>query len=260
MIELKKVSAGYQHQDVINEVDLKFRNGEFCAILGPNGAGKSTLLKTLPGYIQRSRGEITISQKSIDSWSRKELARKISLIPQDFQLQFDFTIRDLVLMGRFPYTGSLQNYSREDRDKVDSVLEQLDLYKVRKKMFSQLSGGEKQRVSIARVLVQETDVILMDESFSHLDINHQIEIMDIVSGINRKAGKTIILVSHNINLAAEYCDRVILIKSGRIFKDGPPKEIICKENLHQLYGMELQIVTNPQTGNPYLLYPGYKNG
>jgi len=258
MIKLEKVSAGYLHQNVIHKIDLGFRAGEFCAILGPNGAGKSTLLKTIPGYIDRSAGEISISNRSIDSWKKKDLAKIISLMPQDFQLQFDFSIKDLVLMGRFPYTDYLQNYSRNDKRKVDEVLEQLDLYDLRNKMYSQLSGGEKQRVSIARALVQETEAILMDESFSHLDINHQIEIMDIVSKINRVSGKLIILVSHNINLAAEYCDRVILLKEGKIINDGEPEKIIDNTNLMQLYEMDLEIIRNPRSGKPYLLYPGYE--
>ncbi|KQC07850.1 MAG: hypothetical protein APR54_05485 [Candidatus Cloacimonas sp. SDB] len=258
MINLEKVSAGYLHQEVIHAVDLKFEAGEFCAILGPNGAGKSTLLKAIPGYLSRSAGEISIMHKTLEQWKRKELAKKISLIPQDFQLQFDFTVTDLVLMGRFPYTNSLQNYSHKDKSKVNEVLKLLDLYKYKNKMFSQLSGGEKQRVSIARALVQETDVILMDESFSHLDINHQIEIMNIITGINRQLGKLIILVSHNINLAAEYCDRIIFIKDGRISKDGKPLEIINKANLQEIYGMELEIAKNPVSQKPYLLYPGYE--
>jgi len=257
MIKLEKVSAGYLHQEVIQAVDLKFEAGEFCAILGPNGAGKSTLLKTIPGYLNRWSGEISIMHTTLDRWKHKELAKKISLIPQDFQLQFDFTVTDLVMMGRFPYTGSLQNYSQKDKFKVNEVLELLDLHKYANKMFSQLSGGEKQRVSIARALVQETDVILMDESFSHLDINHQIEIMNIITGINRRLGKLIILVSHNINLAAEYCDRIIFLKEGRIIKDGKPQEIINQANLQEIYGMKLEIVMNPLSRKPYLLYPGY---
>jgi cobalamin transport system ATP-binding protein len=215
-------------------------------------------LKTIPGYMSRTSGEIKIKCIDLDLWKKKDLARVIALIPQDFQLQFDFIVSDLVLMGRFPYTGYNQNYSRKDRVKVDDILHQLDLYEFRNKMFSQLSGGEKQRVSIARALVQETEVILMDESFSHLDINHQIEIMDIVTRVNRELGKLIILVSHNVNLAAEYCERIILMKEGRIINDDEPGKIIDQTNLRLLYDMDLEIIPNPRSGKPYLLYPGYE--
>ncbi len=258
MISLKKIAAGYLQKDVISDIELKFKPGEFCAILGPNGAGKSTLLKTIPGFLPRTSGEIIINERSLDAWKRKELARIIALIPQEFQLQFDFTVEDLVLMGRFPYTGYSQNYTSLDKEKAMEVMEKLDLIEMKGKMFSQLSGGEKQRVAVARALVQETDVILMDESFSHLDINHQIELMDIVTTINRELGKLIILVSHNVNLAAEYCDRMILIKHGKIIADGSPLEIVTRENLQKLYNMELQIISNPNTGRPCLLYPGYE--
>jgi iron complex transport system ATP-binding protein len=258
MILLKKVAAGYLQKDVISDIDLRFEAGEFCAILGPNGAGKSTLLKTIPGFLPSTTGEILINQIPLRKWKRKELARQIALIPQEFQLQFDFSVEELVLMGRFPYTGYSQNYTTKDKAKVEEVLRKLDLLNFGDKMFSQLSGGEKQRVSIARALAQETAIILMDESFSHLDINHQIEIMDLVTTINRQMGKLIILVSHNVNLAAEYCDRMIFMKEGRVLEDGVPEKIVTKETLQRLYGMELEIIYHPRTGQPCLLYPGYE--
>ncbi len=258
MIELINIVSGYYDKKVIRNLSANFKIGEFCALLGPNGAGKSTLLKTICGFLDLSQGEINIKGLSIKKWKQKELAKILSLIPQDFQLQFDYTVEDLVLMGRFPYLNYWRNYSQKDKNIVDKTLTQLDLDKFKNKLFSQLSGGERQRVSIARALVQQTEVILMDEAFSHLDINHQIEIMELLSRINKNQNKLIILISHNINLASEYCDRIVMMKQGRILADGKPEEIVTKKNIHKLYEANLEIIRNPVSGKPNLVYPGKK--
>ena len=256
MLKIKNISAGYQNKNVIRDLSLDFKMGEFCALLGPNGAGKSTLLKVMIGFQTLTQGEILLKKKALKEWKKNELAKVISLIPQDFKLQFDHRVYDLVLMGRFPYLGYWQNYTKKDRDITDGILKQLDLFKFKDKMFSQLSGGEKKRVSIARALAQQTEIILMDEAFANLDINHQLEIMQILSEINREYKKMIILVSHNINLAADYCDRIIMMKKGEIITDGHPENIITPNTIRELYGANLKVIKNPLSGNPNLIYPG----
>jgi len=256
MLKIKNISAGYQNKTVIQNLILDFKMGEFCALLGPNGAGKSTLLMTMIGFQAITQGEILLKKKALKEWEKNELAKVISLIPQDFKLQFDHRVYDLVLMGRFPYLGYWQNYTKKDKDITDRILKQLDLFKLKDKMFSQLSGGEKKRVSIARALVQQSEIILMDEAFANLDINHQLEIMQILSEINRKYKKMIILVSHNINLSADYCDRIIMMKEGNIVADGNPENIINPETIKELYGTNLKVIKNPLSGKPNLIYPG----
>jgi len=255
MIEIKNVVAGYQNKTVIRNLDLRFKEGEFCALLGPNGAGKSTLLKVLLGYIKPEEGFVKIVNNRLAGWKKSELAKIVSLIPQKVEMQFDYTVEDLVLMGRFPYLGYWRGYSAKDREIVQEALQQLDLYEMRNEMFSQLSGGEQQRVAIARALVQDTPIILMDEAFSHLDINHQLEIMQILSRINREQNKLIILVSHNINLTSEYCDRIIFLKKGQLVDEGTPEEVLIPETLKTVYGADLQTVPNPVSGKPNLIYP-----
>lgn len=257
-MKLKNLDAGYRKLRVLKGVNLNFNKGEFTAIIGPNGAGKSTLLKVLCGFLPPTSGSIEIDGRSIVSYGGSELARKIALIPQETQMQFDYTVFDLVMMGRFPYLDFWQTYREEDRIFVSKLLKDLDLSDYEQKFYSQLSGGEKQRVGIARALAQDTENILMDESFSHLDINHQIEIMRLLTKINKEKGKSIVMVSHNINLAVEYCERMILLKDGRVFADGKPKEVIIDENLAAVYGIIPPIMHNPKTGNPYILYPGKK--
>ncbi|MBN1949103.1 MAG: ABC transporter ATP-binding protein [Candidatus Cloacimonetes bacterium] len=256
MIELNDVIAGYGDEPVLNRVSLQLAAGEFLAVLGPNGAGKSTLIRAILGYLEPVGGQVVIAGKNIKEWRRIELARIIALIPQEIQLQFDYSVRELVLMGRYPYLGFWQNYTARDLEIVEVILQQFFLSSLQDKFFNQLSGGEKQRVLLARAMAQDTPVILMDEAFSHLDINHQIEIMDLLAEVNRKQHKAILLVSHNINLAAEYCNRLILLKEGRIIGDGHPQEMISQESLLRLYGTELLVVKNPRSGRPCLLYPG----
>ncbi len=256
MIKIENLSVGYFRKEVIENLSVDFEQGEFCALLGPNGAGKSTLLKSIIGFLIPEKGEVLIKNKSVSNWNKNDLARNISFIPQDFKLQFDYLVEELVLMGRFPYVGYWQSYSQKDKEITQNVLKQLDLLKLRKKQFSQLSGGERKRVTIARALAQETDILLMDEAFANLDINHQLEIMQLLSEINLKQKKLIILVSHNINLASEYCQRILMMKHGKLIADGNPEEIITTENLKKLYETNLKIIPNPLTGKPNLIYPG----
>lgn len=256
IIEIENINLGYRQKPVIEALDLSFETGEFCALLGPNGAGKSTLLKALIGYLKPTKGSIIIHGKHLRNWQPNELAKVVSLIPQDFQLQFDYTVQEIVLMGRFPYLGFWQKYTAEDKNIVNRILEQLDLLEMKSELYSQLSGGERRRVSIARALAQQTEILLLDEAFANLDINHQLEIMQLLSGINREQGKLIILVSHNINLSAEYCRRIILMKKGKVMADGDPAQIITQQNLQKVYQAKLEIVKNPLSGKPNLIYPG----
>ena len=256
MIRIEKISLGYQEKKVISNLSLDFGKGEFCALLGPNGAGKSTLLKAMIGFHEPDDGEIIINDKTLTKWPRYELAKQIAIIPQDFQLQFDYTVKELVFMGRFPYLGYWQNYSKHDSEIVEEVLAKLDLLRLQEELYSQLSGGERRRVSIARALVQETDILLMDEAFANLDINHQLEIMQLLSQVNKEQNKLIILVSHNINLTSEYCDRIVMMKKGKLIADGKPGEVVNKQVIRALYGIDLTIINNPISGQPNQIYPG----
>lgn len=256
MIEIRNIVTGYGKDRIIDNLSLKLDEGEFCSLLGPNGAGKSTLLRTMVGYKPIWEGEILFNSQNIKNISRKEMAKLIAIIPQEINMQFDYPVRDLVLMGRYPYLSYWQKYSPEDRCQVDKILGELDLTKLKDKNYSELSGGEKQRVNIARALAQDSDTILMDESLVHLDINHQLEIIHLLSEINKQRHKTILLVSHNINLAADYSKRIIIIKEGKTILDGTPESIINKENIRMVYDAELETITNSSSGKPNVLYPG----
>ena len=258
MIKINELSAGYHERQVLNDVSLIFESGSFTALLGPNGAGKTTLLKCLSGFLKPSEGNIQVKDRYINEYSSRELAHQIALIPQNFQLQFEYQVRELVLMGRFPYLGYLGSYTKEDQEIVTQILDDLDLLEFADKNFSELSGGEQQRVAIARALVQSTPILLLDEAFASLDVNHAISIMQLLAEINQKHNKTIILVSHNINLAVEYCSKVILMKNGKIIGQGNPSEVITEEVLAEVYEHNIHVITNPVSGQPNLVYTGKK--
>jgi len=251
---MKKIKAGYSAEPVLREITGEINEADFCMIIGPNGAGKSTLLKTILGFLPLMDGDISIRGRSLQLWQNKELAKLISYIPQELTMQFDYPIYEMVLMGRFPYLGYWQTYSAKDREYCEQALYKMDLNQMKDKMYSQLSGGEKQRVAVARALAQQAQVLLMDEAFSHLDLNHQMELMKILKQINKEEKKTVVVVSHNVNLAAEYSQRVIMIKNGNILADGSPEEVITAENLSKLYNAKMQIVKNPISGKPNFVY------
>lgn len=256
MIEIKDLTCGYDAGDVLHGITLKVEQHGFAVIMGPNGAGKSTLLYAIIGYLQRRQGSVLIQGKALEHWHKKDLAKVIALIPQETAMPFDYTVEEMVLMGRYPWLELMQSYSTRDQKIVQDILQKLDLTELKDRYYSQLSGGEKQRVLLARALAQQTQVILLDESLSQLDINHQVEFMQLLSDINRQDGKCIILVSHNINLAANVSSHLILLKNGRLLASGTPAEVITQEKLKELFEIDLTLQTNPLSGRPNLIFPG----
>jgi iron complex transport system ATP-binding protein len=255
-IEIESLSSGYPGKPVLEEVTIQFPEQGFCALLGPNGTGKSTLLKTMVGFLPITCGNIMYNGIRLHDWHRLELAKKLAMIPQELEFQFDYQVRELVLMGRFPYLTMWQNYTQQDEDITDTMMDTLHLSPLAHKFYLELSGGEKQRVLIARALVQYTDVILLDESLSQLDINYQVETMNLLREIATAQQKLVILVSHNINLAANYCDMLYLMKAGKLIEHGTAEQVIRPELLQQLFGITLDISANTNTGRPNFQYPG----
>jgi len=254
MIELSNVTAGYGGKDVLKSVSLGFPDVGITGILGPNGSGKSTLLKVILGILPVKNGTVLIDSKDIKTWNRKALARKISLVPQQLELQFDHLVYDFLLMGRYPYLGYFQNYADNDRKVVEDVIDTLQISHLQYSQLSQLSGGERQIVSIARALVQQTSTLLMDEAFNHLDVNHQLEIIQLIKDILVMKERKIILVSHNINLIAELCDNVILMKNGEILTHGNTESMLSAQNLRYLFNTKIKLIINPETKKPLMVY------
>lgn len=256
MISLETVSCSYTGRPVLNSVSVNISETDFTVIIGPNGAGKSTLFNAIMGFMPLESGQISIFERDLKDYSRPELAKLIAFVPQESVFTFDYQVEELVLMGRFPHLGLMQSWGEEDRKIAAKALGSMGLDGFGERWYSQLSGGEKQRVMIARALAQETRFIFLDESLSQLDINFQLEIMDLLSQVRQSTGQGIVLISHNLNLAANYASRLVFLKAGRVLASGDPDELMMSQLLREVFGLELQTALNPLSGRMNIIYPG----
>lgn len=242
IINIENLNFGYGERQILNNLSLSIDEKKLVGILGPNGCGKSTLLKNILGYLHNSSGTIKIANKNSNEYSQKEKSKLISLVPQKSQLMSAMSVEEFVLMGRLPHLeNSWKGYSREDRKLAEKALNSLDLERFKKRTATTLSGGEFQRVLLARAITQDTEIILLDEPTSALDLNHAIELMEKVKEIVKKEGKTAVAVLHDLNLAALFCDELIMLKNGKLFCKGTPKEVLTKENLKEVYNLNCDI-------------------
>lgn len=238
---------------ILKEMSTAFEDGIFYGIIGPNGAGKTSLLRHIMRIIRPEEQAVRLRGEDILGFRRKNLAREMAWVPQNTAIDVGFTASDIVMMGRFPYLKPFQRESAGDRESVREALELTNSWSLRDKAFHTLSGGEAQRVIAARAIAQDTPVIILDEPVSHLDIRHQKELMDTMRILNRDRGKTILAVLHDLNLAAEYCEKLLLLHKGEIFAAGTPEEVLSPENLSEVYGMEFHRLTHPTTKGLYLI-------
>jgi len=251
-LEVRNIYFSYDNRDVIRNVSFNIEEGEFLSIIGPNGSGKSTLLKTLNNvYIPKS-GEIQVKGKPVDSYKKKDLAKLIALVPQDTNIDFEFKVQEIVAMGRHPYKGRFQREDKDDMDIVYKSMELTNTFDIKDRLINEISGGERQRVFIAKALAQDPEIILLDEPTSHLDINHQMDILSLLRRLNEEKKITVVLVIHDINLACRYSDRIVLLKNGEIVGAGSPEEVITTVNVEQTYGMKVAIEKNKYTDHIYL--------
>ncbi len=246
--ELENVSAGYGQQRVIEDLSLQVAGGEMAAVLGPNGAGKSTLLRALTGLLKPMAGAIRLFGADLARLKDAERARRVAVVPQDFSTPMAYTVEELAMMGRAARLKPWQQPSPADLQVVERALVYTDLSDLRDRPLDALSGGEKQRAVIAMALAQEPRVIVMDEPTTHLDLNHSLEIMQIVERLNREQGVTVLMTSHDLNLAAEFCRRLILLDHGRLVADGAPGAVLRESVLRDVYHCDLQVREEPISG------------
>jgi len=248
-LELKNVRAGYHDKPIFEDISFTVAAGEMTAILGPNGAGKTTLLRTLTGLLPPVGGEIRLFGEKLNRLPAAVRARLVGVVPQDLDTPMAFTVREMVMIGR---TAALSRWSRptaEDFKIIERSMVYTDVIDLQERPFSELSGGERQRAVIAMALAQQPKMLLMDEPTSHLDMNHGLEVMQIVERLNREQGLTVLMVSHDLNLAAAFCRRVLLIENGRLLADGPPATVLTEPILQQAYQCEVRVQNNPVSGS-----------
>ena len=244
-IENTTFSYGLSEENLFDGINLNIEKGKFIGILGPNGCGKSTLLKVILKYLNPKEGIIKIENKELKEYTQSELAEILSFVPQKSSLTMPLTVEDVVYMGRVPYMkNKWTGFDREDREKVEKIMQMLKIDKFKNRVIFSLSGGEFQRVLLARALAQNTNIMLLDEPTSALDMNYALEIMKLTSYFVQNESLTAVMVLHDLNLASMYCDSIILLKNGKIAYEGTPKELFRPEILEEIYGFNCEVIEN----------------
>jgi len=249
LIAAKDLTFAYAEEPVLRDIFLNFQAGEFTGVIGPNGSGKSTLLKLIGGILPSPSETVFFKNRELSRYKKKELAVSIAWIPQDKQMAFSFKVIDIVLMGRHPYLSPLSFEGEDDYRIAQEAMKQTQVLEFAHRSFNEISGGEKQRVMIASAISQKPEVMLLDEPTSALDIKYQIEILSILKQLNEQENKSLILAMHDLHLASKFCKRLVLLKEGRVFCEGPPAEVLKKEILEEVYEVKVKIFQDDEDGS-----------
>ncbi len=244
-ISVQHLQHAFDGRTVIDDLTFEVSAGEFFIIIGPNGSGKTTLLKLMVGLLPLKDGRIHLLAKALDEYNAKGLAQKIAYVPQNVPVEFPFSVTQVVLMGRSPHLGVLGFEGKEDLNLAHEAMTITDVAHLADRRLDQLSGGEQQRVFIARAICQQPAILLLDEPTAALDLSHQIRLMDLLEHLKAEKGVTIVMVSHDLNMAAMYADQLLLISKGRIARTGPPEAVIDYDLLEEVYGCKLLVDKSP---------------
>lgn len=242
LIEVKQLHFSYDTAPILKALDFGVEKGQLLTILGPNGCGKTTLLKNMCAYLKPDKGKVYYENLAVDSFSAKERAKRLAVVHQSSATDFDFSVKDVILMGRYPHLNPFQKEGKKDLDWVDYVMKKTDVFALRDKSILEISGGERQRVLIARALAQESRVLYLDEPISHLDLKHQMNILKLCTSLIAERKMTIIMTLHDISLAFRFSHRIILMDKGEIVALGKPKEVLTKERIEAVYGVAVLIL------------------
>jgi iron complex transport system ATP-binding protein len=247
------VTVGYGAEPVVRDLSLDIADGCVTTIIGPNGCGKSTLLRTMARLLAPTSGAVLLDGEPIGSIPTKEIATRMALLPQSPVAPEGLLVRDLVGRGRHPHQRWFSQWSRQDEDVVDAALAMTDTLDLRDRPLDQLSGGQRQRAWIAMTLAQDTDLMLLDEPTTYLDLAHQVEVLDLVTRLNRERGRTVAMVLHDLNLAARYSDLIVVMKGGVVVEQGPPSTVFTPAMLSAVFGLDADVIPDPRTGLPIVV-------
>jgi iron complex transport system ATP-binding protein len=253
LLKASNLTLQYDQRRVVEGLTAAIPEGKVTMIVGANACGKSTLLRGLSRLLRPAGGTVTLDGKDIHSLPARELARMLGLLPQHPAAPDGITVRDLVCRGRYPHQGVFRSWSEKDDAAVQRALEATGTQDLAGRNVDELSGGQRQRVWIAMALAQETDVLLLDEPTTYLDLAHQVEVLDLVTDLNRQRGTTVAIVLHDLNLAARYADHVIALKGGRVVAEGPSTEVVTEELVRGVFGLDSRVVPDPVSGTPLVI-------
>lgn len=249
ILEARQVDCGYEQRPVLRSVSLAVAAGDFLGVIGPNGAGKSTLLRVLAGVLFPVHGEVRLLGRPLAQYRRQQVARVLAVVPTPSTPVFSFSVREFVTMGRTPYLGRLQSDRPEDRRIVDEALAAADSLPLAERPITEISAGEWQRVNIARALAQQPQILLLDEPTVFLDLGHQREVFELLARLNREQNLTVVCISHDLNLATEYCPRLVVLAEGRVYAEGPPEAVVTEEMVATVYRAPVRVDRGP-AGKP----------
>ncbi|WP_136065900.1 ABC transporter ATP-binding protein [Modicisalibacter radicis] len=253
------LTLGYQRRRILDRLDLGLPEGRISVLVGSNGCGKSTLLKALARLLAPWSGRVCLNGDDIHHLQTRQVARQLSLLPQQPVAPEGITVRQLVSLGRHPHQSWFEQWSEEDERQVERSLERTGLVELADRVVDTLSGGQRQRAWIALAVAQDTPLMLLDEPISFLDLTHQMEVLDLLRALNREEGKTIVMVLHDLNLAGRYGDHIVAVKEGRVHAQGTPGEVITRERVHEVFDLTCRVITDPFFNTP-LCIPFGKQG
>ena len=248
MLAVRDISVWFGNRRVLDDVSLELAAGEIIVLLGPNGAGKTTLLRAMNGTVPVKSGTIGLNDISLSKLSRREIARNLAVVAQENETKFPITVMEFVLAGRFTHGAAFGGESADDIRAAENALQLCDLGEYGGRIMNELSGGERQRVVLARALAAETKILLLDEPTANLDLAHQALMFRLVRDRCRNAGASAIVITHDLNLASEFADEIVLLKNGKVFASGPTADVLTKENLAEVYDVQVLLDSNPASG------------
>lgn len=253
MLQLTDVKVNRQGRDILSIDSLSVATDKVTVILGHNGSGKSTLMNVLARQLVPDQGEISLNQRPLEKLSQREFAREIAFLPQQLPEVAGLSVRELVLQGRYPWRGLLGRWTDEDKAFVDTAMAQTDVLQYAEHITERLSGGERQRAWIAMLLAQQSPLLLLDEPTSALDLSHQYELMQLLKRLNQETGRGVVVILHDINLAARYADHVLALKNGQIAFNGHPSTLMCEKKLSELYEIDIRLCPHPEDSTPIVV-------
>lgn len=250
ILTARKLTLAYQGNSIVNELDLAIPSGKVTVLIGPNGCGKSTLLKGLARLLKPKVGTVYLNSVSLAKLPTKKIAKDLGILPQNPIPPEGLTVRELVAQGRYPHQTWLQQWSSEDEQITEQALLTTGMVELADRPLNTLSGGQRQRAWIAMVLAQNTDILLLDEPTTFLDLAHQVELLDLLYELNQTRGRTIVMVLHDLNQACRYADYLVVIRNGEVYTHGIPEVVITEKTIKEVFGLESKIVSDPVTGTP----------
>jgi len=258
-LQISQVSFSYLDGLVLHNIELSIEAGEMVGLLGPNGSGKTTLIKLASGVLKPVQGEIRLDGSDLSRLGRKSIARSVAVVPQQFHIPFAFAVDEVVMLGRIPFLKPFAEESEVDKQFVADALELVGISELRERRFDELSGGERQKVILAMGLAQQPKLLLLDEPIVHLDIAHQVEILERVRNLNTEQGITVVAAMHDLNLAALYFDRLVLLDGGRVVADGTPAQVLTEGRIKEVFSASVSVMQHPATGVPHIVVMPKRN-